>query len=707
METESGRSEASSALRTEELKAEIETLQNDVLDRTQAVTDRKEAKQQLSAVNETLQAEILARTRAETQFNQIFEATPDMMAVGAFDGYYKRVNPAMLQTMGYSEAEMLRTSLHHLIHPDDIATTGEQRGLLARGQESHNIYYRLRHKAGHYLYTEWTDVPMVEGGLFFSMGRDVTARRALEDSLHGALASMRYAQRIGMVGSWDVDAATGVSEWSDETVRICGLTRGAFTPHLDVFFSLVHPDDVERVRTAVALPLPAGEQRALEYRLILEDGTARDVLTKMEMVYSPDGTPWRLRGTIQDVSEQRTALLDRTKLEEQLRLAQKMEAVGSLAGGIAHDFNNLLSVILSYVGFVVNALPEGDSRRDDLAEAQKAAERATSLTRQLLAFGRKQVLQPVPLNLNHVAAEMEQMLRRIIGEDVSMVQRLDPELGLAMADPGQIEQVVMNLVGNSRDAMPLGGRLTIETANADFERDDVAGLDAGPYVILSVSDNGSGMDAATQARAFEPFFTTKDPGRGTGLGLSTAYGIVKQSGGNVSVYSELGVGTTIRVYLPRTSDLAPTVAEPLASAMPAVGHETVLVVEDEEGVRNSAARILSAAGYTVLTAENGIEALRQFDVPEREIALVLTDVVMPKMSGAVLTRELARQWPRTRVLMMSGYSGDAIVHKGILDPGTQFIGKPFNATDLTRKVRTLLDAGPEATPPEADWLLTL
>ena len=697
MKPEKGRAEESDALRTEELRAEAEKLKQDVVDRTQATADRKVAKQQLSEVNEALQAEILARTRAESEFNRMFEATPDMMALGGFDGFYKRVNPAMLETLGYTEAEMLSTSLHELIHPDDFVAIGDQLALLAAGGRSRNIYYRVKHKDGHYLSTEWTDVPIVEGGLFLTLGRDMTERMELEESLRNALASMRYAQRIGMVGSWEVDLATGISDWSDETFRLCGLTPGEVTPHLEVFYSLVHPDDQAMVRKELAAPLGEGDQRRLEFRFMLRDGAVRDVLAKMEMVYASDGTPLLLRGTCQDTTDHRAGILLRAKLEEQVRLAQKMEAVGSLAGGVAHDFNNLMSVVLSYVGFVTESLPADDPRRADLAEVQKAAERAAVLTRQLLAFGRKQVLEPMPLNLNEVATGLEKMLRRIIGEDVTLVYKLDPELGLAMADPGQIEQVVMNLVGNARDAMPNGGSLTVETGNVEFDAEQVAGLSEGSYVMLSVSDSGTGMDDATKDRMFEPFFTTKEVGKGTGLGLPTAYGIAKQSGGNVTVYSELGVGTTVRVYLPRTLLPAPTVAERAADHELVEGHETILVVEDEAGVRKSTARILRAAGYTVLTAENGVDALCRFDAHEGRINLVLTDVIMPKMDGATLANELADKWPQTHVLFMSGYSGDAIVHKGILDPGTDFIGKPFKAADLTRKVRLLLDADAAAT----------
>ena len=472
MEPKKARSEASDALRTEQIQAAAEELQQDAV-------DRKHARQQLSDVNATLQLEILARTRAESEFNRMFEATPDMMALSGFDGYYKRVNPAMLATLGYTETEMLGLSLHELIHPGDLATIGVQFALLASGGETRNVYYRVKHKSGRYLTTEWTDVPLVEGGLFLTMGRDITARVELEDSLRNALASMRYAQRIGMVGSWEVDVATGVSEWSEETYRICGMEPGNGIPSVDDFYALVHPADKARVRAESDSPLAQGEQRRLDYRIVLKNGRERNLVAHMEMVFAADGTPLRLRGTCQDTTDHRAAIVLRTRLEEQVRLAQKMEAVGSLAGGVAHDFNNLMSVILTYVGFVTDSLPEGDTRRDDLAEVQKADDRAAVLTRQLLALGRKQVLEPVPLNMNQVAVGLEGMLRRIIGEDIALEHNLDPALGLAMADPGQIEQIVMNLVSNACDAMPNGGSLTIETNNVEFDVDQVAGLTGG------------------------------------------------------------------------------------------------------------------------------------------------------------------------------------------------------------------------------------
>jgi CheY-like chemotaxis protein len=328
---------------------------------------------------------------------------------------------------------------------------------------------------------------------------------------------------------------------------------------------------------------------------------------------------------------------------------------------------------------------------------KQAGERAAALTRQLLAFSRKQVLQPVALDLNQSAAGVEKMLRRILGEDIDLVQTLAPDLGLTLADPGQIEQVLMNLVVNARDAMPEGGRLTIETSNVEIDEEYAArhvAVRPGPYVQLAVTDTGCGMDQQTKARLFEPFFTTKEKGKGTGLGLSTVYGIVKQSGGNIWVYSELGQGTTFKIYLPQElSATTATTTRPPTILRRSTGTETILVAEDEESLRKVARRTLDAAGYTVLTAADGDEALLTSAQHAGDIHLLLTDVVMPRMSGRTLAQELSKTRPALKILYMSGYTDNSIVHHGVLDAGTHFLGKPFTAADLARKVREVLDGG--------------
>ena len=362
---------------------------------------------------------------------------------------------------------------------------------------------------------------------------------------------------------------------------------------------------------------------------------------------------------------------------------------------MAHDFNNLLSIIISYTRFAIEGLREGDPLRADLLEVNQAGDRAASLTRQLLAFSRKPVLQPEVLDLNTVVGAMGAMLRRLIGEDIELRTILGRELGKVEADRGQVEQVLMNLAVNSRDAMPTGGKLTIETANADLDEEYASlhpAVRPGPQVMVSVTDTGSGMDQKTRARLFEPFFTTKAPGKGTGLGLSMVYGIVKQSGGNIWVYSEPGRGTTFKVYLPREPGDAVATQRPARAVTSAAGSETILVVEDDDAVRKLAARILGAAGYTVLVASSGGEALQALEHHQGRVHLLLTDVVMPQMGGRDLAQKVTADRPDLRVLYMSGYTDDAIVHHGVLDPDTHFVGKPLNAVDLTRKVREVLDA---------------
>jgi two-component system cell cycle sensor histidine kinase/response regulator CckA len=385
----------------------------------------------------------------------------------------------------------------------------------------------------------------------------------------------------------------------------------------------------------------------------------------------------------------------RRQLEEQFRQAQKMEAIGRLAGGVAHDFNNMLGAMIGYCDLLMHQIGDDEPSREYLQEIMKAGDRAATLTRQLLLFSRKEVTSPQVLDLNEAVVGTQKMLARLIGEDVELLTVCDPELGRVKADPGQIEQAVLNLVVNARDAMSLGGRLTIETRNMDVEaahsRSHV-GVPPGSYVSLDVADTGCGMDAETQARIFEPFFTTKEQGKGTGLGLATVYGIVQQSGGHITVDSQLGQGTRFRIYLPRTGDAARAKPEPACAVAPRCGAETVLVVEDEEIVRRLVRQLLSSQGYTVLEAERGAAALRLCAEYEPPIDLLLTDVVMPEMSGRELAEHMALVRPTTKVLYMSGYTDDAVVRHGVLDADIAFIRKPFTSAALTQKMRAVLDA---------------
>ncbi|MBX3274451.1 MAG: PAS domain-containing protein [Sandaracinaceae bacterium] len=384
---------------------------------------------------------------------------------------------------------------------------------------------------------------------------------------------------------------------------------------------------------------------------------------------------------------------DQRRTEAQLAGAQRLDAIGRLAGGAAHDFNNLLSVILTYAELAAEPLPASSPIREDLEQIHAAAQRAATLTRGLLAFSRRQILEPRVVHLDEVIDGIVPMLRRLLREDIDVRVHPCRALGHVMADPGQIEQVIMNLAVNARDAMPLGGSLTIETANAELDEDYAArhvGVQPGRYVCVAVTDTGVGMDAATCERIFEPFFTTKEIGQGTGLGLAVVFGIVKQSGGNIWVYSEPGRGTTFKVYLPRVDEaLEPASAQAPRPALR--GGETILLVEDEPAVRRAAERILRAAGYRVLVAGGGAEALALASAEPGEIHLLLTDVVMPEMSGGELATRFGRARPSARVLYSSGYTDNAIVHHGVLDPGKEFLAKPFSAVELTRKVRAVLD----------------
>jgi two-component system, cell cycle sensor histidine kinase and response regulator CckA len=385
---------------------------------------------------------------------------------------------------------------------------------------------------------------------------------------------------------------------------------------------------------------------------------------------------------------------ERRRLEEQLRQAQKMEAVGMLAGGVAHDFNNLLTIITGYGQLIMNNLPDSDNNRHSAEQIVKAGERAAALTRQLLAFSRRQVLQPKVLDLNMLVKALSTMLQRLIGEDIDLRLVLSPELGRVSADPGQLEQVLMNLVVNARDAMPEGGILTVATANASIDPDATkapAASKGKPRVMLAVSDTGHGMDESTRSRLFEPFFTTKTPGKGTGLGLSTVFGIIKQSGGNLEVTSELGRGTTVRVYLPSIDQPVVTEAEVIRSVA-APGTETILLVEDDEMVRTLVRETLEREGYKLLDAAEPLEARRIAENYKSPIQLLITDVVMPKVSGRELAKQIVGQRPETKVLYMSGYTDTTIVKSGLEQSSIAFLQKPFTPATLTQKVREVLES---------------
>jgi two-component system cell cycle sensor histidine kinase/response regulator CckA len=403
-----------------------------------------------------------------------------------------------------------------------------------------------------------------------------------------------------------------------------------------------------------------------------------------------------IMGQLIDITERKQAEEEKNKLEAQLRQSQKMEAIGTLAGGVAHDFNNLLTIIIGNANLMLTDVDKDTHLRECIKEIEEAGERAASLTRQLLAFSHKQIIQPKVVDLNELLSNIVKMLGRLLGEDVEILMIPESPLWHVKVDPGQIEQVIMNLVINARDAMPKGGKLTIETANVDldsnyFRKHGIKEKQSDNYVMLAVSDTGSGMDKETQEHIFEPFFTTKKPGKGTGLGLSTVYGIVKQNNGFVWVYSEPGQGSTFKIYLPKAKGDTVEEEKGLTHVVELGGSETVLIVEDDDSLRNFVRKALPQYGYRVLTAENGEDALRISKEYEGSIDLMVTDMIMPKMSGKETAEWMQSLYPQMQVIYMSGYTDNTIVQKGILAPGLDFIEKPFSSEGLARKVREVLD----------------
>jgi two-component system cell cycle sensor histidine kinase/response regulator CckA len=493
--------------------------------------------------------------------------------------------------------------------------------------------------------------------------------------------------------SWDAVALFSpdgtIVYGSPSTTRMLGYDLSEFVGRNA--FEFIHPDDQTAVTERLGETMARPQARVgVAARVRHKDGSWRHlegILTNLLDVPSVGA----IVNNYRDVTERRS-------LQEQFIQAQKMEAVGRLAGGVAHDFNNILTAITGYTDLLLADLPGDDPRREDVDEIHRAAQRAAALTQQLLAFSRRQVMQPKVLGLNALVTDIEKLLRRLLGEDVSLATVLDPGTGNIRADPNQMQQVIMNLAVNARDAMPRGGRLTLETRSVQLDdayATEHRGVTPGRYALLAVSDNGSGMTEETQSHLFEPFFTTKEMGKGTGLGLATVYGIVKQSGGHIWVYSEVGVGTTIKVHLPRVDE--PT--EPLWRPLPAPDHsvrgsETILLVEDEPAVRGVARQLLERQGYAVLEAADGPAALALCHEAKASVDLLLTDVVMPGISGRDLADRLALQYPKLRVLFMSGYTNDAIVRHGMLEPGLDYVQKPFPSGVLFQKIREVLDREP-------------
>jgi len=628
---------------------------------------------------------------AESRFRALVEESPDAIALLSREAKIEYVSKAAGRMLGFSPEELVGQNGFALVHPDDRERTKSAFAeLVANPSKNLLIEYRNVHKDGSWRFMEANGVNRLgDPGVRAIIGhfRDISERKAREETLS------RTEQKYRRIFE---NAVEGIFQINREGFFI------AANPALAKMLGYDSPEELTISAAGATGKVDAGSARRAEFtdrlvqdggavgyecELVRQDGRRIQVSVNARAVRDETGEIHCYEGTVEDVT-------DRRLLEEQYRQAQKMEAIGKLAAGVAHDFNNLLTVIIGYSGMYVETLRPEDPLYEPLKQIHNAGEHASALTRQLLAFSRKQVLKPVVLDLNSILAGMEPMLRRLIGEHIALTSHPDSNLWLVEADRGQLEQVVMNIVINARDAMPQGGKLLLETKNVVLDEGYAqmhAHVPRGEYVLLAVTDTGSGMDPAVKARIFEPFFTTKGPTKGTGLGLATVYGIVKQSGGHVEVYSEVGQGTTIKIYLPRDRSGAISAADVPANQEGLGGTETILLVEDEDGVRSIAKAILQRQGYTVIEARNGDEALMVCNSYSKPIALLLTDVVMPHMGGRQLGEKVLQLRPKMKMLYMSGYTDDAIVLHGVLESGTPFVQKPFSAGGLARKVREVLD----------------
>lgn len=622
-------------------------------------------------------------------YRLLFERNPQPMwvyDVGTL--MFLAINDAAVLHYGYTREEFLAMRITDIRPLEDVPAV---QNAVVKGKDAprSSATWRHRLKSGAVRDVEVISHPITFGGhaARLVLAADVTERLSTEQALHDTQERMRFALNASRVGVWEADLRTDRSYFSDICEMLHGLAPGSFGQNFDAFVASIHSEDRSEVRNAIERAIRQRADLSLHYRTVWPDGTEHRLRSSAHFEYDEQGVPVRGAGVVIDVSEQ-------WLLEEQLRQSQKMEAVGQLAGGIAHDFNNMLTAILGNAELLRDDLDADDPHRQITCEIVDAGQRAARLTHQLLAFGRKQMLSPRVIHLGDIVGDLVPMLRRVLGETIDLRTTIG-DGGVVKADAGQIEQVLMNLAVNARDAMPHGGRLIVETSDVVVgEAFSLAPLTVadGPYVVLMVTDTGVGMDGATQKRIFEPFFTTKPKDQGSGLGLATVYGIVKQSGGHIAVQSAPGRGTKFTVYLPRTDERETPAPAERAQKLDLRGHETILLVEDESIVREFASKALTQYGYSVIAAAQPTEAIRLADTHQGTIDMIVTDVVLPEMSGRALAERLQARRPTSKVLYVSGYTDAGIVHDGEIDSDINFLPKPFTARALVGRIRDVLNA---------------
>lgn len=652
----------------------------------------KKMGRQLREDNARLEKEIIERRKATFELDRMVTLSPDMIFTAGFDGYLKKINSAFEQILGFSEKELLNEPFMNFTHPDDLAAVADSMARCKAEGRLLGIEVRSRCKDGSFKWLQFNSVVSLDEQVYYCVGRDISARKEAEEQLERLRSEHRLILNsigegvhwVGLDGNIKFENPAAAKMLGYEISELIGLPAHATMHH----------------KKRDGSPYPTCE---CPIYTSIRDGERRTVLN--EVFWRKDGSCFPVEYTCTPVRDDHgclagtvvifTDVTERKRLEAQLLQSQKMETVGKLAGGIAHEFNSILTAIIGQSELLLGDLPPDHPLSSNATEIRRAADRAALLTRQLLAYGRKQILQPEILDLNKVLLDSEPMIRHLLGPDVDV--RVLPTAGLnpVRVDAGQIEQVIMNMALNAGQAMPNGGTLTLETAHIFFSEGQVSGypeLKPGPYAVLAITDAGTGMSAEVRSRIFEPFFSTREIGQGTGLGLATCYGIVKQSGGHISVYSEMGRGSTFKIYLPQQVPQAADSAPPPKKESPlSRGTETILLVEDDPALRGMAGQLLQRLGYDVLSASNGTEALKVAKQQgNKTIHLLFTDVVMPQTNGKDLADLIQAFHPGIKILFTSAFTENAIVHQGMLDRDVFLIPKPFTPSELARKIREVL-----------------